>query len=105
MIDPAYERLAGAINARSTVFPAVKCDEFYDLVGFLFTPEEASIFVAIPLELSGVEEIAKNIPATDLKKLEGQLEVMADKGLIHIRERDGVKLYEALPFVPGITEC
>jgi len=104
MVDPAYEKLAGALNARSTAFPAVKCDEFYDLVGFLFTPEEAAIVVAMPLELCGVEEIARNIPATDLKKLEGQLDVMADKGLIHIRERDNKKLYEALPFVPGITE-
>jgi len=104
MVDPAYEKLAGALNARSTAFPAVKCDEFYSLVGFLFTPEEAGIVVAMPLDLSDVEEIAGNIPAKDLKKLEGQLEVMADKGLIHIRERDGVKMYEALPFVPGITE-
>lgn len=104
MVDQVYGKLAGALNARSTAFPAVKCNEFYDLVEFLFTPEEASIFVAMPLELSRVEEIAVNIPATDLKKLSAQLEVMADKGLIHIRERDGVKLYEALPFVPGITE-
>jgi len=104
MIDTAYEKLAGALNARSTAFPAVKCNEFYDLVGFLFTPEEAAIVVAMPLDLCGVQEIAGNIPVKDLKKLEGQLEVMADKGLIHIRERDGVKLYEALPFVPGITE-
>ena len=104
MADPAYEKLAGALNARSTAFPAVKCDEFYDLVGFLFTPEEAAIVVAMPLDLSDVEEIAGNIPTKDMKKLEGQLEIMADKGLIHIRERDGVKMYEALPFVPGITE-
>ncbi len=32
-----------------------------------------------------------------MKKLEGQLETMADKGLIHIRERDGKKVFEALP--------
>ena len=51
MVDAVYEKLAGALNARSTAFPAVKCDEFYDLVSFLFTPEEASIFVAMPLGL------------------------------------------------------
>jgi NAD-dependent dihydropyrimidine dehydrogenase PreA subunit len=58
----------------------------------------------MPLELSSTEEIAVNIPTEDFKKLTEQLDIMADKGLIHIRERDGVKLYEALPFVPGITE-
>jgi len=104
MVDPAYEKLAGALNARSTAFPAVKCDEFYDLVGFLFTPEEAAIVVAMPLGLCGAEDIARNLPGTDMEKLEGQLEVMADKGLIHIREKGSNKLYEGLPFVPGITE-
>ena len=104
MADQVYGQLAGAINARSTAFPAVKCDEFFALVEFLFTPEEAAIFVAMPLELSRIEEIAVNVPTRDLEKLEGQLEIMADKGLIHIRERSGLKLYEALPFVPGITE-
>ncbi|MCX6006108.1 MAG: hypothetical protein NTZ34_02460, partial [Chloroflexi bacterium] len=104
MVDAVYEKLAGALNARSMALPAVKCQEFYDLVGFLFTPEEAAIFVEMPLGLAPIEEIAKNLNITDLKKLSGELEVMADKGLIHIRERDGKKGYEALPFVPGITE-
>jgi Na+-translocating ferredoxin:NAD+ oxidoreductase subunit B len=104
MVDAIYEKLPAALNARSMAFPAVKCDAFYDLVSYLFTPEEAAIFVAIPLGLSPVGEIAKNLGVTDLKKLEGQLETMADKGLIHIRERDGKKVFEALPFVPGITE-
>jgi NAD-dependent dihydropyrimidine dehydrogenase PreA subunit len=104
MVDAVYEKLAGALNARSAAFPAVKCDEFYDLVSFLFTPEEAAIAVAMPLGSVALEEIAKNLPSSDTKKLAAQLETMADKGLIHIRVRDGKKLYEALPFVPGITE-
>ncbi|MGD0354133.1 MAG: 4Fe-4S binding protein [Dehalococcoidia bacterium] len=104
MIDPIYEKLPGALNARSMAYPAVKCKEFYDLVTFLFTPEEAATFVAMPLGLATVEEIAENLSMKDLKKLAGQLETMADKGLIHIRDRSGKKLYEALPFVPGITE-
>lgn len=104
MVDSAYEKLAGALNARSMSFPAVKCNEFYDLVSFLFTPEEAAIFVAMPLGLSTLEEIADNLCTRDSKKLAAQLETMADKGLIHIRERYGKKVYEALPFVPGITE-
>jgi Na+-translocating ferredoxin:NAD+ oxidoreductase subunit B len=104
MVDAVYEKLPGALNARSMAFPAVKCKEFYDLVEFLFTPEEAGIFVAIPLGLATLEEIAGELHVKDLKKLGGQLETMADKGLIHIRERAGKKVYEALPFVPGITE-
>jgi Na+-translocating ferredoxin:NAD+ oxidoreductase subunit B len=104
MVDPVYEKLPAALNARSMAFPAVKCDAFYDLVSFLFTPEDAAIFVAMPLGLATVDEIAESLSVKDTKKLAGQLEIMADKGLIHIRERNGTKVYEALPFVPGITE-
>jgi len=104
MYDPVYEKLIPALNIRSTAYPAVKCNEFFDLVSFLFTPREAEIFAAMPFGLDTEEEIAENLPDKDLKKLAVELETMADKGLIHIRERDGKKVYEALPFVPGITE-
>ena len=104
MADPVYEQLAGALNARSTAFPAVKCKEFYGLVEFLFTPEEAKIAVAMPLGNVPIEDIAANLDARDLKKLGAKLEGMADHGLINIREKDGGKLYEFLPFVPGIFE-
>jgi len=104
MIDAIYTKLAGALNARSTAFPAVICDEFYDLVSFLFTQEEATTAVAMPLGHATLEEIAENLSVKDLGKLDGQLETMADKGLIHIRQKNGKKTYEALPFVPGITE-
>jgi electron transport complex protein RnfB len=104
MYDPVYEKLIPAINIRSTAFPAVKCNEFFDLVSYLFTPREAEIFAAMPFGLDTLEEITENLPDKDLKKLADELEVMADKGLIHIREREEKKVYEALPFVPGITE-
>ncbi|MBN1375565.1 MAG: hypothetical protein JXA01_05380, partial [Dehalococcoidia bacterium] len=104
MVDAAYEKLAGALNARGMLMPSVKCEEFYNLVSFLFTQEEAVIFTAIPIGLAHLHEIAENLNTSDLQKLEGQLETMADKGLIHIRERDGGKVYEALPFAPGIME-
>ncbi|MGD0855660.1 MAG: 4Fe-4S binding protein [Dehalococcoidia bacterium] len=104
MVDAVYEKMAGALNARSMALPAVKCDEFYNLVTFLFTPEEASIFISMPLGLAPIEEIAENLHVTDLKQLSDRIETMADKGLIHIRDRNGKKVYEALPFVPGILE-
>lgn len=104
MYDPVYEKLIPAINIRSTAFPAVKCNEFFDLVSYLFTPREAEIFAAMPFGLDTLEEIIENLPDKAPEKLATELETMADKGLIHIRERNGNKVYEALPFVPGITE-
>jgi electron transport complex protein RnfB len=104
MTNAIYDKLASALNARGTAVPAVKCDEYYDLAEFLFTPEEAAIVCAMPIEYATVEEIAANLGTKDIKKLAGQLEPMGDKGLIHIKEKDGKKLYEGLPFVPGLIE-
>ncbi|MDD5399531.1 MAG: hypothetical protein PHU70_10720, partial [Dehalococcoidia bacterium] len=104
MVDAIYDKLAAALNARGTTVPAIICQEYYDLVQFLFTPEEAAIACAMPIEYAVVEEIAKNLGTKDIGKVSSQLESMGDKGLIHIKESGGKKLYEGLPFVPGLIE-
>ncbi|MCX6004653.1 MAG: 4Fe-4S binding protein [Chloroflexi bacterium] len=104
MTNAIYDKLAAALNARGTAVPAVKCKEYYDLAEFLFTPDEADIVCAMPIEYATVEEIAANLDTKDIKKLAGQLETMGDKGLIHIKDKGGKKLYEGLPFVPGLFE-
>jgi len=104
MVDAIYDKLAAALNSRGTTVPSVICKEYYDLVEFLFTPEEAAIACAMPIEYATAEEIAANLGTKDIKKVAAQLEVMGDKGLIHIKEAGGKKLYEGLPFVPGLFE-
>ena len=104
MIDQVYEKLVPALNARSTFYPAIKCKEFFDLVSYLYTQEEAAIAVAMPLGFCSLEAIAENLPGSDPDILAGQLEAMGDKGLLHIREVAGKKVYELLPIVPGMLE-
>ena len=104
MTDTIYDKLGAALNARNMNLPAIKCDAFYALVEFLFTPEEAAIICSMPIEYSYLGEIASNLGTSDLEKLAAMLETMGDKGLIHIKETAGKKQYEALPFVPGILE-
>ncbi|MCX6006600.1 MAG: 4Fe-4S binding protein [Chloroflexi bacterium] len=104
MVDAIYEKLAGALNARSLSLPSTICNEFFDFISFLFTPEDAAIFVAMPLGLSTIQEIAEYLPAGDLQKLAHDLEIMENRGLIHITDKDEVKLYEGLALVPGIVE-
>ena len=104
MSDVIFDKLAAALNARGTTVPAVICKEYYDLVEFLFTPEEAAIACAMPIEYATVEEIAENLGTKDVDKVAARLDVMGDKGLIHIKEAGAKKLYEGLPFVPGMIE-
>lgn len=103
-IDTAYERLTGALNARGTSLPAIKCPEYFALVGEIFTRQEAAIACAIPLGWSILEDIAENLKATDLGQLDRQLETMADKGLIVLKSENGKKLYQGLPLIPGVIE-
>jgi len=104
MTDSTYDQLGAALNARNMNLPAIKCDAYYALVELLFTPEEAAIVCAMPIEYSSIKEIAANLGNEPPGNLATVLETMGDKGLIHIKEANGKKLYEALPFVPGILE-
>jgi Pyruvate/2-oxoacid:ferredoxin oxidoreductase delta subunit len=104
MAETIYDQLGAALNSRNMNLPAIKCDAYYALVEFLFTPEEAAVICSMPIAYASVEEVAANLGSSDIGKLSDMLETMGDKGLIHIKEINGKKLYEALPFVPGILE-
>jgi electron transport complex protein RnfB len=99
-----YMKLIDALNERNMTLPSVACDEFFALVQELFTPEEAEIASAMPLGHSSIEQIAERLADTSTTKLAPKLETMADKLVIQIREANGKKSYELLPFIPGITE-
>ncbi len=104
MPNAVYEELAYALNARGTTIPAVLCDEYFALVQFLLTPEEAAVACAMPLGFATAKEIAAEMGTKDMKTLARQLDRMGDKGLVHIRWRDGKKLYEFPPLIPGLVE-
>jgi Na+-translocating ferredoxin:NAD+ oxidoreductase subunit B len=99
-----YEKLIDVMNAKSLSLPAVKCDEYFAFVRELFTPGEAEIAVAMPPGFSNIEKIAEKFANRDVSALAAQLEKMGDQCLVQIKQADGVKLYELLPFIPGITE-
>jgi electron transport complex protein RnfB len=104
MTHAAYEKLIPALNSRSTSLPSVKCDEFFAMVSYLFTPEEAEIASAMPPGFASAEEIGACLPGGDNNKIASQLETMAGKGLIHSKQAGGKAVYELLPFFPGSME-
>jgi len=105
MVEAVYEKLIDALNSRSTFLaPAVKCDEFFALAAYLYSPVEAEIACAMPPGFATAREIAANIPGSHPEKIAGQLETMVNKAVIHSREEKGETLYELLPLFPGVME-
>ncbi|MCX5994085.1 MAG: 4Fe-4S binding protein [Chloroflexi bacterium] len=105
MVEAVYEKLIDALNARSTFLaPAVKCDEFFALAAYLYSPVEAEIACAMPPGFATAREIAANIPGSHPDQIAGHLETMANKAVIHSKEKNGETLYELLPLFPGVME-
>ncbi|MBM3118576.1 MAG: 4Fe-4S dicluster domain-containing protein [Chloroflexi bacterium] len=104
MIEDVYNRLAGALNARSVAYPSIPCDEFYAFARELFTPEQAEIACSMPIGSATAEDLASKMKGTNVEDLRKQLEEMVNKGVVRSREKDGKRYYELLPIVPGILE-
>jgi len=105
MVEAVYEKLIPALNSRSTfLVPCIKCDEFFALAAYLYTPVEAEIACAMPYDFATARGIAANIPGSHPEKIAEHLEAMANKALIHSKEENGETLYELLPLFPGAME-
>jgi ferredoxin len=86
------------------VYPSIPCEEFYVLAEELFTPEQAEIACNMPVEPVSAEGLAARMKASDIARLGKQLDEMADRGLVRVKEQAGRRLYELMPLVPGIVE-
>jgi len=104
MTREVYNKLAEALNTRSSTYPSVPCDEFYVLAEEIFTPEKAEIASNMPVDPVSAEELAAKMRLSDVAGLSKQLDEMADRGLVRVKEKAGNRLYELMPLVPGIIE-
>jgi ferredoxin len=102
-VKEAYDQLIDSLNSRGGSLPAIKCDELYALLTKIFTEEEAETFSRMPFASSSPEQIAESA-GKSTEATVAILEGMADKGLITTREREGRRVYAAIPLVPGIFE-
>ena len=104
MTREVYNRLAEALNTRSMAYPSIPCDEFYVLAAELFTSEQAGIASSMPVDPVSPEELAAKMKTSDVARLSRQLDEMADRGLVRVKEKAGKRFYELMPLVPGIIE-
>ena len=103
MADYVYEKLREAIQLRGGSMPALDCPEFYALVEYLFSPQEAELAIGLPISAASTDEISSKL-SKHREELYKMLEAMADKGLIYTFDRDNVRYYSLLPLLPGVFE-
>jgi ferredoxin len=58
----------------------------------------------MPVDAVSAQELAARMDVSDVASLSKQLDGMADRGLVRVKERAGQRLYELMPLVPGIIE-
>jgi len=81
MEEQAYQELCQKLGEQGGQFSAMDIPEFYILIKELFTPEEATVFNAIPKDYHPAETIAANLRRSE-QEISIILETMADKGLV-----------------------
>ena len=103
MDTAVYDRLLGSLTLRGGALLPQKTEEFRALMEELYTEEEADLAGAMPM---GSVPAAKIVEAAGrpVAEVTALLERMADKGLVVVTERQGMKRYTIPPLVPGIFE-
>jgi ferredoxin len=100
-MDDVYIRLM----ERMDEFPlgAPESDNLLDLLKLIFDQEEAEVALRLPAYPVELEAFAAEL-GRDRAQLEVVLERMADDGLAFIRDKNGKKMCNLLPLLPGIFE-
>ncbi len=103
MTQPIYKKLLGVMKKRGGPYAGADIPEFYVLMEELFSPDEAEVNNALPRKPAKAEDIAKILNRNE-NDIGAILENMADKGLCGFFTENGIRLYQGIPFMPGIFE-
>jgi Pyruvate/2-oxoacid:ferredoxin oxidoreductase delta subunit len=98
-----YKQLYEVMKSRRGPYTGLEIPEFYAMVEELFTLQEAEVNNVMSRKPATGAEIAGAMNR-DEDEIEAILETMADKGLCRTYLKDGVRLYQGEPFMPGIFE-
>jgi Pyruvate/2-oxoacid:ferredoxin oxidoreductase delta subunit len=98
-----YRDLLKVMQTRRGPYAGMDIPEFYELVEFLFTPEQAAINNALPPKPAAVGEMARTL-GRDEAGTARALDEMADQGLCATFVVNGERVYLGAPFIPGIFE-
>ena len=96
-----YERLREILDSHPSTAPKAKSID--EILRILFTPEEAALAVNMSYKTKSVSSIA-SVAGVSESSAAQNLESMANKGIIHSRNKEGEKFYALLPLIPGVFE-
>jgi Pyruvate/2-oxoacid:ferredoxin oxidoreductase delta subunit len=103
MSSEVYKQLLEVMKSRRGAYAGMDIPEFFELVEVLFTPEEAEVNNALQRKPASAGDIAKEMGRQE-DDIAGILDTMADKGLCKTFVRNGARLFQGVPFIPGIFE-
>lgn len=102
-MNDVYKKLAGHLDRLPGGFPETESGVELRILRRLFSPEEAELAVLLTIKPEPVGAIAERTGLV-AKQLAGDLESMAQKGLIFRSYKEGTVMYSAAMFVVGIWE-
>ncbi len=96
-----YERLREVLDAHPSTAPKAKSID--EILRILFTPQEAAMAVFMSYKARKPSSIAQKAGFPEDEALR-HLEMMAEKGIIFSRNKDGENLYGLAPLIRGRTQ-
>jgi Pyruvate/2-oxoacid:ferredoxin oxidoreductase delta subunit len=103
MTAQVYRDLLAVMIERRGPYAGMDIPEFFAMVEALFTPEEAALNNALPRTPVAAAEVARVFGREEAETARA-LGALADKGLCATFVVDGGRVYQGLPFMPGIFE-
>jgi H+/Na+-translocating ferredoxin:NAD+ oxidoreductase subunit B len=98
-----YRQLQERLDLFSMGFPATDSGIEIEILKYLFTPEDATLALALTHQIETPEIVARRINLT-VEKTAEHLDDMAERGLIFRVKKNGTSRYGAIAFVHGIFE-
>ncbi|PKN62056.1 MAG: hypothetical protein CVU57_26140 [Deltaproteobacteria bacterium HGW-Deltaproteobacteria-15] len=98
-----YRDMLDVMVKRGGPYSGADIPEFYSLMEELFTPEEAQINNGLPRQPVTAAEVATQT-GRDEGEIRALLEGMADKGLCSTFVQGQQRVYQSVPFMPGLFE-
>ena len=103
MTEQVYKDLLEVMISRRGRYAGMDIPEFFELVEVLFTPQEAEVNNVLKPKPATAGDIAEEM-GRDEEEIAKMLDTMADKGLCKTFVRNGARLFQGVPFIPGIFE-